>query len=249
MFSIFSKKRQFYKDRFSFISIDIHNHILPGIDDGSEDEATSLLLLNGLLELGIKKVVSTPHIISALYPNNFETISLSYKKIMDLPDFPLEKSDFKFAAEYMVDYEFEDKIQHEPILSFGADKYVLLEMSYLVESPNFRNVLFFLLTKGFQPILAHPERYGFYHHKIDYYEQLVDAGCQLQLNLLSLAGHYGKQVQTISEKLLKANLYTWVGTDMHHTTHLSMLQQMASNDKLIRKLELIKDLKNQYVTI
>lgn len=244
MFSFFRKKRVDFRGKFSFIGTDIHSHLLPGIDDGSPDLETSILLTDGLLELGFQQILTTPHIIADLYPNTPQTISTAYKELIHSNSFPIQKQHFSFAAEYMVDFQFEERIQQEKLLCFGVSNYLLIEMSYLVESPNIRQVIFNLLTKGYQPILAHPERYGYYHHKPDIYETLTDAGCELQLNLLSLAGHYGKPVQAIAQKLIKQGLYNWVGTDLHHAGHLTMLQQMASNTKMITLLEQITTLKN-----
>jgi protein-tyrosine phosphatase len=244
MFSLFKKKQYSPNNALNFIGADMHNHILPGIDDGSPDVETSLELINGLIELGISKIISTPHILADLYPNTPETIQNAYHELIKQPGFPLQKDKFGFAAEYMVDYDFEEKKLNNELLCFGEEKYILIEMSYLVESPNIREVIFKLLTKGYQPILAHPERYSFYHHRLTTYEELVDAGVQLQLNLLSLSGHYGGQIKSVGEKLIDMGLYQWVGTDMHHTTHLGMLRQLASNKKILARLEKIKDLKN-----
>lgn len=247
MFSFFRKKQKINPDAFAYIGTDMHNHILPGIDDGSPDTETSLILIQGLLDLGISKIISTPHILSDLHPNSLETIEDAYNELTALPELPIQKNSFGFAAEYMVDYDFETKIQTEDLLSFGKEKYILIEMSYLVESPNIKQVIFNLLTKGYQPILAHPERYSYYHHRLSTYEEYVDAGAQLQLNLLSLSGHYGGSVQSTAEKLINMGQYNWVGTDMHHIAHLQMLQLMSANNKVLRKLEKIQQLKNQDV--
>lgn len=244
MFSFFKKTKNEHKNAFAFLVADIHNHILPGIDDGSPDVETSLMLMEGLLELGFKKIVSTPHILADVHPNTRETIEHAYNQLISNQDLSILPPNFTFAAEYMVDYQFEENIKTKSFLSFRKEKYVLIEMSYLVESPNIRQVIFSLLTNGYQPILAHPERYGFYHHNISMYEGLFDAGCELQLNLLSLAGNYGRKVQSVSEKLIEKGFYNWVGTDLHHSGHLTMLQNMATNVKIRRKIEKIKELKN-----
>jgi protein-tyrosine phosphatase len=244
MFSFFRKKQIINSDAFAFIGTDMHNHILPGIDDGSPDEETSKILIQGLLDLGFSKIISTPHILADLHPNTPETIEEAYNRILQLPDLPLKSNHFGYAAEYMIDYDFEEIIQKENLLFFGNERNILIEMSYLVESPNIRQVIFNLLTKGYQPILAHPERYSYYHHRLSTYEELVDAGAQLQMNLLSLTGHYGGKVQSTAERLIHMGLYGWVGTDMHHIAHLSMLQQMAANKKVLKTLEKIRNLKN-----
>ncbi len=222
----------------------MHNHILPGLDDGSPDVETSVQLTEGLLELGYQKIISTPHILSDLYPNNANTIFSAHNILM--PALQALHSGYQaaYAAEYMIDFEFEELLRNKQILSFGKDKYVLIEMSYLVESPNLRNVIFGLLTSGYLPILAHPERYGYLHHKFSDYEVFRDAGCDLQVNILSLIGYYGGDSQKIAEKLIDQGLISWVGTDMHHHNHLNALRELAANKRALKYLGKIKNLKN-----
>ncbi len=244
MLSFFFRGKHNYRDALQFIGTDMHNHLLPGIDDGSPDIAVSLQLAEGLTELGYHSMVSTPHIIQDLYPNNPETIAKAFRKFSEAKTDDLLPGGIAFAAEYMVDYDFENRLEVSKLLTFGKRKYVLIEMSYLVESPNLRNMIFELVTNGFQPILAHPERYHYYHHRLDIYEEIADAGCMLQLNLLSLAGHYGAKIKTVGEKLIDRDLIEWVGTDMHHAQHLEVLKRLASDKKILRTLEKIKNLKN-----
>lgn len=222
----------------------MHNHILPGLDDGSPDVETSLQLTEGLLELGYQKIISTPHILSDLYPNNPVTIAAAHKILIPEVRKLHEGYESKFAAEYMIDFEFEDLLRKREILSFGNDKYVLIEMSYLMESPNLRNVIFGLLTTGYLPVLAHPERYGYLHYKFSDYELIRDAGCDLQVNILSLIGYYGGDSQKIAEKLIDQGLISWVGTDMHHHNHLNALRKLATNKRALKYLAKIKNLKN-----
>lgn len=244
MFSFFFRSRNDYRNALAFIGTDMHNHILPGIDDGSPDINVSLQLTEGLMELGFHSMVSTPHILSDLYPNNAETIGNAFAQFSAAKKTELLPGGVAFAAEYMIDYDFENRLITNELLTFGKRKYILIEMSYLVESPNLKKMIFELITNGFQPILAHPERYHFYHHRLDIYEELRDAGCLLQLNLLSLAGHYGGKIKTVGEKLIDRDLISWVGTDMHHATHLEGLKRLASDKKILRTLGKINNLKN-----
>ncbi|MEJ7683413.1 MAG: CpsB/CapC family capsule biosynthesis tyrosine phosphatase [Segetibacter sp.] len=101
------------------------------------------------------------------------------------------------AAEYMIDHEFTELIAHskkEDLLTIAGD-YILVEMSYLSPSPNFDKVIFDLRMLGLQPILAHPERYSYYHDQFTQYERFKELGCKLQVNLLSLSGAYGSYVK------------------------------------------------------
>lgn len=244
MFSFFFRNKTGYRNALSFIGTDMHNHILPGIDDGSPDTDISIKLTEGLFELGYHSMVCTPHIISDLYPNNPVTIEDAHQRFIKAAPQNLLPNGVGYAAEYMLNFDFEAILSSKNLLFFGEKRFVLIEMSYLVESQNLKKMVFELIINGYQPILAHPERYHFYHFQPKVYEELVDAGCMLQLNILSVGGHYGGKIRSVAEKLIQKNLFTWVGTDMHHIGHLEILKRMASDKKILRTLEKIKNLQN-----
>lgn len=216
---------------FSFLRTDIHNHILPAIDDGAQDIENSQYLIHSLQSLGFESLLATPHIISDLYPNNPTTIQQAYAQLpADL------QANIRFAAEYMVDFEFEKLVEADHLLSFG-NRYVLIEMSYIAESKNLRNVVFDLKVRGYQPILAHPERYNFYHKRDGIFKELKDAGCLLQLNLLSVSGYYGPNIRSTALRLLQQGLYDFAGTDAHHERHIAALKGMCSG----KEIQLLKE--------
>src|SRR4030095_449552 len=141
------------------------------------------------------------------------------------------------AAEYMVELAMEKNISSgETLLTFG-DNLILIEMSYIGASPNIQQVIFQLRLKGLQPVLAHPERYIFYHNDFENYHRFIDLGCLLQVNLLSLLGYYGKPVKMIAEKLLKSKRIDLLGTDMHHERHLAALKELASRKDFYKIME------------
>lgn len=214
----------------SFIAADMHSHLLPGIDDGLHELDETVEFIKDLQQLGYRKLICTPHILSDLYPNSAETI---------LPKLAIVRAaitkagidvQVEAAAEYMIDHEFTEMIAHsrkEDLMTI-ANEYILVEMSYLSPSPNFEKAIFDLRILGLQPILAHPERYRYYHHQFAQYHRFKDMGCKLQVNLLSLSGAYGPQVKKMAEKLFKEQMVDFVGTDMHHEKHLSMLKKLAT---------------------
>lgn len=244
MFSFFNKKPKI-RPSFDMVGFDMHNHMLPGIDDGSPDVETSLHLMDTMQELGFKKFVCTPHILSDVHPNNKHTISTAYHQLQQAQKQRSGFTDFDYAAEIMVDYDFESYFEKDKILSFTDKKYVLVEMSFASESPNIRDAIFKLILQGYSPILAHPERYNYYHHNFDVYEELAYTGCDMQINLLSLEGYYGKPVKQIAEKLIDKGLISWVGSDLHHENHLNAMINLANNTKALKYIEKIKHLKNQ----
>lgn len=244
MFSFFFRKKAIQR-RFDFIGADMHNHLLPGLDDGCPDVNTSISLLNGLLELGFSSITSTPHIISDLYPNSLSTISSAYQQYQQAINDVGLNVPTNFAAEYMLNFDFDEILEKKEVLTFGTEKYLLLEMSYAVKSPNLKEAVFNALINGYTPILAHPERYNYMHHSFADYETLVDSGCELQLNLLSVLGYYGPQVKAIAIKLIQHKLVSWLGTDLHHDRHLEALQALSQNTKALKLLESIDKLQNR----
>lgn len=242
LFDIFRSAPVKVAPDLSFIGVDMHSHLLPSLDDGSQDVEDSVNFIRDLHALGYHKFICTPHIISDMYPNSKATIDPAFALLtqrLKEEQIPVELS---YAAEYMVNADFEDVMRSGSILSFG-DKYVLVEMSYMAASPNIKDVIFDLIMKGYKPVLAHPERYSYYHGRFDAIESFIDAGCLLQINLLSLSGFYGKEVKRVCEMLIKERMVSFVGTDLHHERHLKMLKELASNGKIIDQLKSI-DLKN-----
>jgi protein-tyrosine phosphatase len=210
------------------IEVDIHNHLLPAIDDGSPDFNTSIDLICGLSALGFRSCISTPHIASGLYANTISTISQAYNSLKS----PLIRG---FAAEYMLDDQFYDQLSAGLITYPGEGNYVLVEFSYAGIPVNWHEMIFELLIKGYQPILAHPERYHFLSTQ-DLLEKILPSGVQLQLNLLSLSSYYGSVIQKKALSYMEASAYDYVGTDMHHLRHLDALLDMKQDEKIAIKL-------------
>ena len=226
MFSFF-KKRKLVTD-ISWLGVDIHSHILPGIDDGAKDVEQSLGYVTQLQALGFEKLFFTPHIFSELYPNTPETIKPALKLVQDGLSAVRNTIPVGAAAEHMVDYNF---IVHPDLLCL-PNKHILIEMSYLSETPNIEKVVFDLQISGYTVVLAHPERYNFYHKTVDRYHRLRDMGCLFQLNLLAVTGYYGREVKQASDYLLKNKLYDLAATDLHHDKHLSLLTRAVRNGEL-----------------
>ncbi len=235
MFSLFRNKKTPEPGNAYFpFATDIHSHILPGIDDGSPDVETSILLIKGLMELGIRRSVATPHIISDMYRNNADTINAALTLLKD----ELVKQKMKFevtaAAEYMMDAYFFELLQQKSKLLTIKDNIVLTEFSYASMPDNPEQMAFTIITEGYSPILAHPERYPYYNSNFKMYHHLKDLGFALQVNLLSLTGYYGRDAAKAAAYMLKNDLVTYLGTDLHHERHLAGLQE-AVRKELFRK--------------
>ena len=208
--------------------VDIHSHLLPGIDDGAKDLNASIKLITKMSSYGIQNIITTPHVLGDLYPNSSSLIKQKLEDVKkELATRGITDIKVHAAAEYMIDEQFSELLKANDILTL-KDNFILVEMSYLAAPFNLFEVLFEIQLKGYKPILAHPERYHFYHTDFEKYYQLKRAGCLFQLNLLSLTPHYGKNVQKISFKLLQEGLYDFVGTDTHRTDHLETLKKIGS---------------------
>ena len=226
----------------SFIGADMHSHLLPALDDGLKSMDETISFIQQLHSLGYQKFICTPHIISDLHPNSPKTILPrleEVRKALKEKNVPVQ---IDAAAEYMVDMDFENSIRNgDQLLTIGGNN-ILIEMSYIAPSPNMEQVIFDLNMKGLRPIVAHPERYLYYHNDFEKYQRIIDLGAVLQVNLLSLLGYYGKNVKAIAEKLVKRKMIQFAGTDMHHTNHLNALQELATKKdfyKLIAEADLL----------
>ena len=228
----------------SFIGVDMHSHLLPALDDGSQDIDDSIHFIRELHQLGYRKFICTPHIISDMYPNNKETIHPAYELVVEKLKEENINVEISYAAEFMVNSDFDKIIKDGKLLTFGKN-YVLIEMSYMAASPNIKEVIFDLLMQGLQPGRAHPERYSYYHNNYSGIRDFIDAGCLLQVNILSLSGMYGKEVKKMAEALIQDKMISFAGTDLHHDRHLAMMQDIATNPAIVNQLKSLQLLNNQ----
>jgi len=217
----FFKKKQ--KENYSFVDIgltaDVHSHILPGVDDGSQDEAQSLAILEELSRLGVRKVILTPHVSRSMFPNVAADLQVRFAAFTaSLPETIRSQMQFHLASEYMVDEFF---VSGSDRLCWPDGKHILIEMSYYERSREIREAIFNLQMDGLQPVLAHPERYVFYQKAFDKktgvqeLQEIFDSGCKLQLNVMSLTGAYGEASLAVVHWLLDNDMYSFIGTDVH----------------------------------
>jgi len=225
----FFTKKEFLADHLEGL-IDIHNHILPGIDDGSKDVEMSLQMIQLYKELGFKGCIATPHTMEDYYGNDIRSIEQAFT------DFKTKNTGFitNAASEYMMDGKFKHLIDSDQIL-FLKEKMLLTEFSYFQKPAYVNEIIFHMIQKNIAPILAHPERYA-YIKDIEEYRDLKDRGFTLQLNLLSLSGHYGKDAFTKSTLLLKNRFYEFIATDAHKPEHLKAIKEMKITPKISEDL-------------
>jgi tyrosine-protein phosphatase YwqE len=199
--------------------VDIHSHLIPGIDDGSKSLENTLGMIESLKSLGFEQFITTPHIIQNVWNNNRETIQQGEITVMESLSIKNNEIPFKAAAEYMLDTSFSELLQKEKLLTL-KENYVLVEMSYLNPPMQLVDLIYEIQLAGYIPVLAHPERYLFYHNNTSEYEKLKKMGCLFQLNLLSAVGYYGVGVAKTADNLLKKGMIDFVGSDVHHQKHI-----------------------------
>lgn len=242
MLSIF-KSKPLLKDLIPNNYIDIHSHLLPGIDDGAKTIQDSINLITALQGFGTSQCITTPHVMHHFWENTSKIIQETAKNTrVELQQNNISIP-FRAAAEYMMDDNFVKLFQSEPLLTL-KDNYVLVEMSYINPPIQLYSILFDLQVAGYIPVLAHPERYVFYHNNFDEYQKLRNAGCLLQLNLLATVGYYGVGIAKIAEKLLLNDMYSFVGSDVHHSNHLAAFSQKIKLKDPVPLQETIE--KNQF---
>jgi protein-tyrosine phosphatase len=213
----------------AFLKTDIHSHLVPGIDDGAQTVEDSIQLIKRLESMGIENIVTSPHIKSDHFPNSVDTITQGMARLHDALKAEGINIPIRAAAEYYIDEHFMELMEKRELLTIYENE-VLVELSFMFEPMRFHNILFDMQTAGYRPILAHPERYAFYHGRFEEYRNLKNRGCLLQLNTIALTGYYGKAVKQIAERLLEERLYDYCGSDMHHLKHADALEKILSMD-------------------
>ena len=215
----------------SVLRCDVHSHFIPGIDDGAQNLEQSIELLTAMRDLGYSKVVTTPHSMADGYKNTPEIILGGLEKLRaEIKRVGLD-IEVDAAAEYYLDHELEKNVTEKRVLTFG-NNLLLFELPFISEPQVLLPVIFQMQTHGYQPVLAHPERYSFWYQDFSKYERLKDRGVYFQLNLIALSGAYGPQAKQIAEKLIDAGAYELIGSDCHSMGHVEAIKNTLSRPYL-----------------
>ncbi|PCH49978.1 MAG: histidinol phosphatase [Flavobacteriaceae bacterium] len=226
MLNFFKNKKTPLTNLFPPDFMDMHNHILPGIDDGAKNLEESVSLIQRMRGYGIKKFTCTPHIMEGVWENTPEIINQKLHELKThLNTQNITDISITAAAEYMIDGNFNTLLKSKKLLTLNDTK-ILIELPYFNVPIKLYEILFNIQIAGYQPILAHPERYMYLHNNYAEFQKLKDAGCLFQLNLLSLSACYGTQIKAIAIKLLKDNLIDGVASDAHNNKHLNYLESI-----------------------
>jgi tyrosine-protein phosphatase YwqE len=232
--SIF-KKKKYLLDLIPDKFVDIHSHVLPGIDDGAKTLEDTKFLLDSMVNFGFSKIITSPHTIENIWNNTPATIAQALALTKENLAALSEKVALEAASEYILDDHFVALFEAKKLLTI-KDNFVLVEMSYINPPIQLFDYIFQMQVAGYIPVLAHPERYVFYHSDFSNYAKLKKAGCYFQMNLLSATGYYGREVAKIADELLKKNMIDFVGSDFHHKNHITSF----TNPVIIKEVDSLK---------
>lgn len=220
------------------LPVDVHSHLLPGIDDGVKTIEESLEILKTFRSYGYKKVITTPHVNPEFYPNTSEDILKKYDEVKVALQQENIDLQLEVAAEYFLGEELMEKINHDmPLLTFGG-KYLLFECSFLNESFFLKEFIFRAMSLGYKPVLAHPERYAFVHNDFSILEDLKNRGVLLQINANSLIGAYQKPAKKTAEKMIRKQMVDLIGSDCHNYHHIKLLNEAKDSKSFQKALDL-----------
>lgn len=205
------------------LGTDIHSHFIPGIDDGAQTLEQSIELISNMADLGYRKVITTPHSMADGYKNSPEIILGGLEKLRAAVREAGINIEVDAAAEYYLDHALEENVNAGKVLTFG-NKYLLFELPFIGEPAMLRQVVFQMQTQGYRPVLAHPERYSFWHNEFERFTELKDRGVMFQLNMVALSGAYGPQAKQIAERMIDAGYYELVGSDCHNMNHVQAIR-------------------------
>ena len=208
---------------------DIHCHLVPAVDDGSRSLDETRQLIEAMHSIGIQRIITTPHIYRRYPHNDSSTLQQELERL--LPDLSDLGVPLMLGAEHMLDEGFEAHLA-KPLLTLGTSKYLLVETSFVGAPLDLFRLIQQVISAGAIPMLAHPERYLYMNDRT--YDQLRGAGCAFQLNLFSLTGMYGEQVQRRAQQLLERGVYSFVGTDTHR---IELFRRTISSAKTYARYE------------
>ena len=218
------------------LTCDMHSHLIPDVDDGAKTLDDSVNLAKGLLRLGYKKLIITPHFMTGFYNNTADGVK---EKLETLKAELARQSvdiDVSVAAEYYIDYDFMNDLSVKPMLTIG-DKRLLFECSFTNQHRNFDETVFEMQINGYKPVLAHPERYTYWHGSTSLMHEYHDRGIMFQINILSILGAYSPGTTKAARTLIDEGLCDFIGTDLHNAAQLAAIEKAVIPESLFIKLK------------
>ncbi len=218
-----------------FLVTDMHSHLIPGIDDGAQDMDTAVFLVQKMKDLGFKKLIVTPHIMADIYQNTTDTITKGLVELREAVAKAGIDMEIEAAAEYLVDDGLVQMLADDALMTFG-DRYVLIELPYFNPPEQLETILFEMQVAGYKPVLAHPERYVYWHQQFNRLEGLKERGVLFQVNIISLSGYYSHPTKKKAEKLIDTGMTDFLGSDLHNNQSFALLDQALTEPVLERAM-------------
>ena len=236
LFSVFNRQKKEPAKLGETLLVDMHSHLLPGLDDGAPTMDHTIGMLRKFEELGYRKLIMTPHVMPGLYENTSEIILSKLEEVRKVSRELGLNLTLEASAEYYFDETLFERIRNKDLLPFSGN-HILFEFSFRNQPPQVEELIFQLKSAGYQPILAHFERYLYFHPSIEVAKSLRERGCYIQVNLNSFTGHYGPDVKNQAIRLLKAGLIDILGSDCHRIQHLELLESSLKDAVFHQLLE------------
>lgn len=253
MFDFLFKKRELLPLPYKR---EMHCHLIPGMDDGSQSMEFSLKALKSLHDFGVERVTFTPHHTYPRFMKTTEEVLPVFDKLKALAEqqqLPIKCENFSF--EYRVDASFEELVSQgkrgEPQCQVRplSRNYLLIENSWRYPAPHLEEMIEKLQDEGYRLILAHPERYTYYAGmKGQHYHHLQDMNVEFQCNVLSFTGYYGEVEKKMAYWMLKHGYVNYMGSDMHNPDHIVLIEKfLRSKDYASIQEELFDSVNNDLI--
>lgn len=235
--NIFQRKPQLEPVRIGDLKVDMHSHLLPGIDDGAKTMDHTIGMIRKFHELGYQKLIMTPHVMWGAYNNTTEGIRQKLNEVRATIQALGIQIELDASAEFYFDETLFERIKTRDLLPFSGN-HILFEFSFRNEPQQVEQLIFDLIGANYKPVLAHFERYYYFHNQPNKAKELRDRGCLIQVNLLSFTGHYGPEVKKMALQLLKNKEIDLLGSDCHRIEHLLLLEEHLSSPVFHELMEL-----------
>lgn len=214
---------------------DLHSHFLPGVDDGAKKIEVTKRMLESAYKYGVTDIMLTPHYI---IDSKYEKTALQNEKIFgEIEKFAKNEYGINLflGNEVYCNEEILDLLKKKKIKTLNDSRYILIEIPMYNKANNVKSIFLELISNGYVPILAHPERYVAYYNNIDFFLDLRNLGVLMQMNATSLVGDYGRHAKKMAVKLLKANLISFIGSDIH-SDHDRKYEYLRKVEKKLKRI-------------
>lgn len=224
--------------------IDIHCHILPGVDDGSHSLKSSITMLKQAAKNGITDIILTPHYIKG---SEYTCTNAEKRKLLTKLKTAVTKNkipvNLYLGNEIFLDTDLLKLIKKRQVMPLNNSKYVLIELPVRHEDVSAKGILYELVSERYIPIIAHPERYHYLQDNPAKIQEYINLGCLMQGDYLSITGRYGKNARKTLKKFLKNDQIHFLASDLHHSTDKYLLKKCEHSIKrIVKKDEKVAEL-------